>query len=229
MQYDGYEKNDIKRRDAENEVATSFIVPLRRTHKVLIMQTTHTLKEWAVAVDALERGETIMLLRKGGIREEGKHFRVANDQVLLYPTYEHQQPHLLKSQYADLVTPVESGWHPETVRIGSFAQITDIFMVSEKDVVEALLPYHIWNERFAAERFGWKPRFPLYVLLLRAFKLAEEHTVAYRSQYGGCKSWIDLAAPISLEGMLPVLSDVEYARQVSEIRSIVEREQLTAV
>ena len=62
---------------------------------------THALKEWAVATDVLERGETILLLRKGGIREEGKHFRVAHDEVLLYPTYEHQQPHLLKPQYAD--------------------------------------------------------------------------------------------------------------------------------
>jgi len=190
--------------------------------------TTHVLKEWAVATDALEHGETILLLRKGGIREEGKHFRVAHDEVLLYPTYEHQQQHLLKPQYARLVEPVESGWHPETVRIGAFARITDIFMVSEKDVVEALLPHHVWNEQFAAERFGWKPRFPLYVLLLRTYKLADEHVVPYRAEYGGCKSWIDLQEPIRLEGMTPVLSDGEYARQVAEIKSIVEREQLAA-
>ncbi len=190
------------------------------------MNTSHVLKEWAVAVDALEHGETIMLLRKGGIREEGKHFRVAHDDVLLYPTYEHQQPHLLKPHYAELVTPVESGWHPEIVRIGAFARITDIFMVSEKDVVDALLPFHVWNEQFAAERFGWKPRFPLYVLLLRTYKLAEEHVIPYRSEYGGCKSWIDLADPIALDGMTPVLSDDDYAQQVAQIRSIIEREQL---
>lgn len=189
--------------------------------------TTHVLKEWAVATDALERGETIMLLRKGGIREEGKHFRVAHDEVLLYPTYEHQQKHLLKGQYAGLVEPVESGWHPTTVRIGAFARISDIFMVSEKDVVEALLPHHVWNEQFAAERFGWKPRFPLYVLLLRTYKLADEHVISYRAEYGGCKSWIDLQEPISLDGMTPVLSDDEYARQVTEIKLIVEQEVLS--
>jgi hypothetical protein len=189
----------------------------------------HALKEWAVATDALERGETILLLRKGGIREEGKHFRVAHDDVLLYPTYEHQQPHLLKPQYADLVQPVPSGWHPETVRIGAWARITDIFQVSEKETVEALLPHHIWNEQFAAERFGWKPRFPLYVLLLRAYKLPHEQIIPYRAEYGGCKSWIDLAAPMTLEGMTPVLSDAEYDRQVAAIREIVENEQLTNV
>ncbi|HEY0603350.1 MAG TPA: DUF1802 family protein [Herpetosiphonaceae bacterium] len=187
----------------------------------------HALKEWAVATDALERGETIVLLRKGGIREEGKHFRVANDEVLLYPTYEHQQPHLLKPRYSELVQPVESGWHPETVRIGAWARITDIFQISEKETVEGLLPHHIWNEQFAAERFGWKPRFPLYVLLLRAYKLPQEHVIPYRAEYGGCKSWIDLVEPIALDGMTPALSDDEYARQVAAVKAIVENEQLT--
>ncbi len=191
--------------------------------------TTHVLKEWAVATDALERGETITLLRKGGIREEGKHFRVAYDEVLLYPTHEHQQPHLLKSGYASLVHPVPSGWHPEMVRIGAWARITDIFQVREKETVDALLPYHIWNEQFAAERFGWKPRFPLYVLLLRVYKLAQEQIIPFRADYGGCKSWIDLAEPVSLDGMMPVLSDEQYAAQVTEIRAIMESERLTAV
>lgn len=186
----------------------------------------HALKEWAVATDALERGETIVLLRKGGIREEGKHFRVAHERVLLYPTYEHQQPALLKPAYAELVQPVESGWHPETVRIGALAEITDIFQVSERETVEGLLPHHVWNDRFAAERFGWKPRFPLYVLLLRAYRLAQPQTIAYRAEYGGCKSWIDLEQPIGLDGMTAALSDAEYARRVAEIRAIVDNEQL---
>lgn len=186
----------------------------------------HGLKEWAVATGALERGETILLLRKGGIREEGKHFRVAHDEVLLYPTYEHQQPHLLKPAYANSVQPVPSGWHPEYVRIGAFARITDIFRVSEREAVEGLLPHHVWNEEFAAERFGWKPRFPLFVLLLRTYKLAQASVVPYRPEYGGCKSWIDLAEPVALTGMRPVLDDAEYARRVAEIRAIANDQQL---
>jgi hypothetical protein len=180
----------------------------------------HALKEWAVAVDALIDGETIMLLRKGGIREEGKHFRVAQTDVLLYPTYEHQLPELLKPRYAGLVEPVPSGWHPETVTIRGWARITEIFQVSEAPVVEGLLPYHIWNERFAAERFGWKPRYPLYVLLLRAYRLAEPRTIPYSAAYGGCKSWIDLDQPLSLEGVRPALADHEYEERAAEIRAI---------
>jgi hypothetical protein len=181
---------------------------------------THALKEWATAVDALAAGKTIMLLRKGGIKEEENSFKVAHNRVLLYPTFEHQRPELLKADYAIRVQPVESGWHPETIRIGSWAEITDIFQVSEAETVAALLPYHIWNEEFASTRLKWKPRQPLYVLLLRTYKLPQVREIQYLPEYGGCKSWIDLAEDISLEGSVPVLDDATYTQQVGEIREL---------
>ncbi|MEW6491549.1 MAG: DUF1802 family protein [Cyanobacteriota bacterium] len=182
--------------------------------------TTHALKEWAVAVNALEQGKTIMLLRKGGIKEEGNRFTVAHNQVLLYPTYEHQQPHLLKAEYAPQVTPVTSGWHPETVRIGSWAEVTDILLISEESAVTALLPYHIWNEQFVCDRLRWKPRQSLFILLLRTYQLPQPQFIPYRPEYGGCRSWIDLAEPISIEGVVPVLDDTTYREQVGQIRNL---------
>ena len=184
-------------------------------------KTTHALKEWAVAVDTLEQGKMIMLLRKGGIHEQGGRFKVAHDRILLYPTHEHQQPFLLRHDYADRVTPVTSGWHPETIRIGSWAEITDILPVSEEPIVKALLPFHIWNEQFISDRLKWKPRQPLYILLLRTYKLAQVQTILYRSEYGGCKSWIDLAEEIAIDDAVPVLSDAEYTQLVAEIRGII--------
>mgnify|MGYP001147120489 CR=1 FL=1 len=83
--------------------------------------TTTALKEWNVAVNALANGHTIMLLRKGGIREQRGNFTIAHQQVLLYPTFEHQQPHLLKPKYTNQVQIVDSGWHPEKIKISSFA------------------------------------------------------------------------------------------------------------
>ncbi len=183
--------------------------------------TTHALKEWAVAVDALFQGRTIMLLRKGGIQEQGGQFKVAHDQILLYPTYEHQQAFLLKPDYIGLVTPVTSGWHPETIQIKAYAHITDIFQVSDEQTVSALLPFHIWNEQFVLDRLKWKLRQPLYVLLLRTYKLAEAQVTSYRQEYGGCKSWIDLTEPISIEGVQPVLDDEAYTKNVDEICRIV--------
>ena len=187
----------------------------------MLTTTTAAIKEWAVAVDALEQAKTIMLLRKGGISEQGGRFQVAQKTVLLYPTYEHQQPFLLKPEYADQVTPVTSGWHPESVRIGSFATVTDIFPVTDENIVNALLPFHIWNQQFISDRLKWKPRQPLDILLLRTYKLAQVQMIPYESTYGGCKSWIDLLQPIEIENSVPVLDDAAYKQTVSEIGAIV--------
>ncbi|MBN3909482.1 MAG: DUF1802 family protein [Nostoc sp. NMS1] len=183
--------------------------------------TFHALKEWAVAVNALESGKTIMLLRKGGIHERNGNFQIAQKQILLYPTYEHQQAFMLKAEYADRVYPVTSGWHPETVRIGSWAEITDILPVSDEFLVNALLPFHIWNEHFISDRLKWKPRQPLYIILLRTYKLPQEQEIPYHPKYGGCKSWIDLDQPIDLQETTPALSDFAYTQLVQTIRGIV--------
>jgi hypothetical protein len=184
------------------------------------MNLTTALKEWAVAIDALQQGKTIMLLRKGGIREQEGRFQVDRQQVLLYPTYEHQKPELLKSEYADQVTPVESGWHPETIQITAWAEITDILTVETTQgdsVLTALLPFHIWNDRMIRDRLKWKPRQPLYLLLLRTYNLPEPQVIRYSEKYGGCRSWIELENPISIEGSCPVLTETEYQNSVTTI------------
>jgi hypothetical protein len=181
----------------------------------------HALKEWAVAVEALASRKTILLLRKGGIRERQGRFSVEFDRVLLYPTYEHQQPHFLKPEYAYRAIPVESGWHPQSISISGWAQITHVWQVSEPAIVEALMPYHIWNDRFVGERLRWKPHQPLYVLLLRVYRLEKIAEIPYRPEYGGCRSWIDLEESIAIPENDPVLKDDDYTRQVDRIREIV--------
>src|SRR5579883_404487 len=174
----------------------------RSQERVVMSQTTqtlvHALKEWQVAVDALEQGETIVLLRKGGIHETGGKFTIAHDRVWLYPTYEHQQPHLVKAQYTSAIVPVASGEHPETVRIGAWAMITDRVAIRSEDQVRALWPFHIWNEAVVAERLKWKPQQPLDLLLLRVYQLNQPQIIPYSTAYGGCKSWIDLTTAIPL-------------------------------
>ncbi|MBE9009222.1 DUF1802 family protein, partial [Pseudanabaenaceae cyanobacterium LEGE 13415] len=175
------------------------------------------LKEWSIAVQALEQGETILLLRKGGIREEKGRFEVPFRQVLLYPTFEHQDPNLLKQ--LSLIERVESGWHPEAIDISSYAEITDVMQVSEPEIVRSLIPFHIWNDRFVEERLKWKPRSPLYLLLLRVFRLPQTQTIRYQEAYGGCRSWIEIDE-VSIENATPVFSEAEYQKRVRQIRDI---------
>lgn len=183
-----------------------------------MQETISALKEWQVAVNALAQGETILLLRKGGIREAQGKFSVQHETVLLYPTYEHQQPDLLKPLYAAQVQPVESGWHPHEVKIGSWAKITDIIQITQEDAIARLLPFHIWNRQCVTERLKWKPSQPIHGLLLRVYELPKPQTIPYIESYGGCKSWIDLQTAIALDERYPVLDEAEYQQQVDAIR-----------
>lgn len=183
--------------------------------------TSHALKEWAVAIKALEAGKTIMLLRKGGIHERGGSFHVAQKEVLLYPTYEHQQAFMLKSEYSDIISPVTPGWRPGTVRVSSWASITDILPIDDESIVNSLLPFHIWNKYFICDRLRWKPSEPLYILLLRTYKLPQTQEIPYRREYGGCKSWIDLFQTIDISNSTPILADYIYSQLVEEIRSLI--------
>ncbi|NER05377.1 MAG: DUF1802 family protein [Okeania sp. SIO3C4] len=178
---------------------------------------TVALKEWNIAINALEKGDTIMLLRKGGIREQEGNFTVAYKQVLLYPTFEHQQPDLLKPEYATQVQVVDSGWHPEKIKINSFAEITHILPVSDESILNKLFVYHIWNEKFVSDRLKWKSQQPLYILLLRTYKLSQSYDIFYRSEYGGCRSWIELTQPINITSSVPVFTDDRYQSLSAEI------------
>ena len=51
---------------------------------------------------ALLAGEQILDLRKGGIREEGRHFALRSTRVWLYPTVEHQERELVRPRVPPL-------------------------------------------------------------------------------------------------------------------------------
>ncbi len=182
---------------------------------------TNSLKEWAVAVSALAQGQTIILLRKGGIREAKNKFLLQHQQVWLYPTYEHQKPQLLKPEYAELIKEVRSGWHPQEISIQTYAEITHSQEISQLKTITKLESYYVWQEQTIRERFKWKPEQPLTILFLKVFNLLEPVLIPFHSSYGGCKSWLNLQRPISTTGLVPVLSDSEYEQQVTEITSII--------
>jgi hypothetical protein len=173
----------------------------------------HALKEWAVAVKALERGETALVVRKGGIRE--KAFAVPRTRFMLLPGYEHQRPDLLKPEYRELMREIPPLTDDGPLRFASFAEVEGAYEVSEAEELSALDPYHMWTPEYAESRFKWRPKKPLTVLVLRTYLLPETVELPYRDEYGGCKSWIELQETVSVEGARPALSDEDFDRLVA--------------
>lgn len=186
------------------------------------MLLNQALKEWSVAVDALVEGQTILLMRKGGIREDGKQFQVPHRYVWLYPTYEHQKPHLLKPDWFEQVSPVNPGWHPTQVTLQAWADIdiAYVWTVDTLEAVKALLPFHIWNQQFVMERFRWKPSQPLHLLLLRVHRLTTPIAIEWQPTHGGCRSWLTLeSGELNTMPSAPVLDDQTFAQIVQQIQN----------
>lgn len=181
----------------------------------------HALKEWAVAVRALERGATALVVRKGGIRE--KAFAVPETRFLLLPGYEHQRPELLKPEYRDLMDGLPDLTDDGPLRFSSFAEVAGAYEVSEAEDLAALDEHHIWTPEYAESRFKWRPKKPLTVLLLRTYVLPEAVELPYREGYGGCKSWIELQESVSVEDARPALSDEEFERLTTPALTVLQR------
>jgi len=203
-------------------------------------------KEWAVTVRALAEGEQLITLRKGGVREADKRFRVEHDRFFLYPTFDHQRHDLVReSHIPELSRALEEGvWpegeppvqalngalngdvsgpipQPDRVRIRAWAELAGHFTITDPRIVDALSPFYVWSTDYAEKRLAWKRFHPLHVLLLRTYRIPRPVTVRVKGEYGGCRSWLELQRDLPFEGT-PVLSDDEFERATATISAIVD-------
>jgi len=170
-------------------------------------------KEWAAVVHALLEGEQILDVRKGGLREDGRHFSVQSTRFWLYPTAEHQKAELLKEPYRDWIDLARAAPVGEPITIEGWADVVKLATITEREELDAIGSKLIWTDDYAASRLGWKQRDPLWVLALRTHRLLEPVTVGWDDAYGGCTSWVQLVGlphdPASLPSEL-ALSDVAF-------------------
>ncbi|MXY46773.1 MAG: DUF1802 family protein, partial [Chloroflexi bacterium] len=100
-----------------------------------------------------------------------------------------------------------------------WCEVTDKFEVSEQTALDEIAPYHIWTSDYANKRLRWRPKQPLTIALLRMYALEQPQALPVLGEYGGCKSWVDLAEDVHLGDMTPVLSDDAYEAQAQVIRA----------
>jgi hypothetical protein len=176
------------------------------------------LKEWSVTIEALARGDQAVLLRKGGIREDGKHFRVEHDGFFLYPTFYHQGAELLKPERRDLLGGLDDDPDPVMVTLSLFAEVTDVIEVSDAAAVQALSPFHIFSDDYAAKRAHWKPRHPLNVMVVRCHRLQMPQALPVMESYASCKSWVELVEPYPLGATTPVIAGKRFEAVQAAVR-----------
>ncbi len=186
------------------------------------MATVRAFKEWAAIVHALLSGEQIVDIRKGGLREDGRHFDIQADRLWLYPTAEHQRPELLKAAYRHWTDLAPGSVVGQPITIAGWADIVGTATITEPEELAAIDSKLIWALDYASTRLKWKRRDPLRVLALRVHRLADPITVRWDDRYGGCTSWVSLDGlpedPTTVASQ-PALSDIAFATKLAGVAS----------
>lgn len=173
------------------------------------------LKEWAVVCSALAHGRQIVLLRKGGIYESAGEFELEHRRFLLFPTYLHQKAAMLKDEAG--VALAERMSEPDRITLALAGEGTDIIQLRSRSQMESIDKAHIWSPALIDMRFSYRPENPLYLLLVRAYQLEHNVTIANTPAYAGCKSWVPLEEPVAAGPARPVLDDAAYERVRADI------------
>jgi hypothetical protein len=152
----------------------------------------HAFKEWAVICRALAEGRQSLILRKGGIAEEGGAFRPEHPEFLLYPTFFHEHRAGIKPEFLPLLEAAEREKpEPGTIRFTHFVRVTDVTHLTDLDAALALDARHAWTPEVVKQRFHYRAP-GLFALGVRVFRLATPAVRVERPEYAGCKTWVTL-------------------------------------
>src|SRR5580698_8599991 len=103
-------------------------------------------KEWAIVVDALGRGDQIIILRKGGISEGRGGFKMEHPRFLLFPTLFHQQRASViesaQERYDKIAPGLPIG---DTLCLEYFAETIAAQKLDSSEELIALRGQHIWR------------------------------------------------------------------------------------
>ena len=160
------------------------------------MNVSVAFKEWAVICEALAAGRQNVILRKGGIAEEGGLFRPEHSEFLLYPTYFHEHRAGVKPEFLSLLDAAEAERPGSgTIRFSHFVRVTGVRHFANLDEALALDPLHAWTPEVVRQRFNYRTP-GLFALDVSVFQLREPAMRYERPEYAGCKTWVTLDEPV---------------------------------
>ena len=176
------------------------------------------LKEWSIVCDLMLGGRLALLLRKGGIHESGGPgvFELEHKRFVLYPSWEHQRPEMIKPEFSDRVELLEE---PKEIMFKGTGEVAKIWQIMNRERFDELEDLHCWLPAQIDMRFDYKPERPLYLIAVRVSRLREEKVVANHIDYGGCRSWVPLRSEDVVDdaGATPVLGDTAFGHVIARV------------
>lgn len=178
----------------------------------------NALKEWATVVKALEAGDQVVLLRKGGILDVASGFVVESRKFFLFPTFEHQSPSNLKPKFHNYLNLVSERPQNNKNKITSYAEVIAEADITSEEKIKKLSEFHIWSDAYIKTRMNWMPQKAIKAIFLKTYKL-DEIEIPLKPEYQGCKSWININA--NVDAGIPVFGESELKSKLEKFMEVV--------
>ncbi|HEY2898288.1 MAG TPA: DUF1802 family protein [Gemmatimonadaceae bacterium] len=173
------------------------------------------LKEWAVLVSAMARGNVIAMIRKGGIRERRAGFDVRHERFLLYPTFFHEKLNELDARFHPMLASVHASTPPAgTIEIRYVADVAAVWHVTELERLRAIDAEHGLTWGAVESRFRYRDDPRVHVVAVRIAELPSAVSLPEVRRYTGCVSWVKLDDDVNVSGAAPVLADDLFAARM---------------
>ena len=176
------------------------------------------LKEWAVLIDAMARGDIIAMVRKGGIREKRAGFEVRHDRFLLYPTFFHENPADLAERFHPQLAAAHERKAPAgRVRLTHFAESVAVWNVTDAALLPGVEHEHGLSPAAVLSRFNYRGNPNVRVVAVRVHELPQPLEISEAPRYAGCVSWLELDGDVLLDGARPAIPEAALQQRVALI------------
>lgn len=153
-------------------------------NNVNLNNSNYAFREWNKVCYAIKNGKQSILIRKGGIHEGKKGFKWSHDKFFLLRSYYHFENKLLKDSYIEKNLETSNNLHLEV-----YCEIVLKKFVSNKEIINKLFSYHVYNQNLIDERFNYNDVKGLNIAVIKTYKLKNPINVGKTEDYKGCKSW----------------------------------------
>jgi hypothetical protein len=178
------------------------------------------LKEWAVLVNAMARGDLIVMIRKGGIREHRAGFDVRHDRFLLYPTFFHEKLHELAPRFHPTLDAAHATRPPDgMIELRYVANVAAVWQVTELERLRAIETEHGLTWGAVESRFNYRGDPRVHVVAVRLAALPAVVTLPEVRRYTGCVSWVKLDEDVEVADASPVLDDASFGERLAMLQS----------
>ena len=179
------------------------------------------LKEWAVLVSAMARGELVAMIRKGGIREHRAGFDVRHDRFLLYPTFFHEKLDELDARFHPMLESVHASTPPSgTIELRYLANVAAVWRVTELERLRAIDAEHGLTWGAVESRFRYRDDPRVHVVAVRLARLPSAVSLPEMRRYTGCVSWVKLDRDVDVSGAIPVIADDIFAARMRALTDV---------